>query len=57
MPVLDDGRVVETASIVWCTGFQQRFDWVKLPIFDERRLADANTAASSSRPPVCTSAA
>ncbi len=36
MPVLDDGRVVETASIVWCTGFQQRFDWVKLPIFDER---------------------
>jgi putative flavoprotein involved in K+ transport len=35
-PVLDDGRVVDVASIVWCTGFQQRFDWVKLPIFDER---------------------
>ena len=35
-PLLDDGRVLDVASIVWCTGFQQRFDWVKLPIFDER---------------------
>jgi putative flavoprotein involved in K+ transport len=35
-PLLDDGRVVEVASIVWCTGFQQRFDWIALPIFDER---------------------
>jgi putative flavoprotein involved in K+ transport len=35
-PLLDDGQVVDVASIVWCTGFQQQFDWVKLPIFDER---------------------
>ena len=35
-PQLDDGQVVDVASIVWCTGFSQRFDWVKLAIFDER---------------------
>jgi putative flavoprotein involved in K+ transport len=35
-PVLDDGRVVEAANVIWCTGFQQVFDWIKLPIFDAR---------------------
>ena len=35
----DAGRrpaCVDAANMVWCTGFQQRFDWVKLPIFDGR---------------------
>ena len=34
-PVLDDGRVVEAANVVWCTGFRQVFDWIKLPILQE----------------------
>lgn len=34
-PLLDDGTVVEVASIVWATGFQQRFDWVDLPVLGE----------------------
>jgi putative flavoprotein involved in K+ transport len=34
-PVLADGRVLDVANVVWCTGFQQAFDWVDLPIFDE----------------------
>jgi putative flavoprotein involved in K+ transport len=33
--VLDDGRVVEAATVVWCTGFRQAFGWVDLPIFGE----------------------
>jgi putative flavoprotein involved in K+ transport len=33
-PVLDDGRVVDAANVVWCTGFRQVFDWIDLPIFD-----------------------
>ena len=32
-PVLDDGRVVDAGTIVWCTGFRQVFDWIDLPIF------------------------
>lgn len=31
---LADGRTVDARTIIWCTGFQQVFDWVDLPIFD-----------------------
>ena len=34
-PVLDDGRVVDAATVVWCTGFRQVFDWIDLPVFGE----------------------
>jgi putative flavoprotein involved in K+ transport len=32
-PVLADGRVLDAANVVWCTGFRQVFDWIDLPIF------------------------
>ena len=35
LPVLDDGRVVDAANVVWCTGFRQVFDWIKLPVLQE----------------------
>jgi putative flavoprotein involved in K+ transport len=35
-PLLADGTVVDAASVVWCTGFQQVFDWIDLPVFDDR---------------------
>jgi len=31
-PVLDDGRVMDVANVVWCTGFRQVFDWIKAPV-------------------------
>ena len=34
-PVLEDGRLLDVATVVWCTGFRQVFDWVHLPAFDE----------------------
>ena len=27
-----DGRVMDVANVVWCTGFRQVFDWIKLPV-------------------------
>ena len=36
LPELADGTVLDVASVVWCTGFRQVFDWVDLPVFDER---------------------
>ncbi|MBB5788172.1 flavin-containing monooxygenase [Jiangella mangrovi] len=30
-PVLDGGRVLDVASIVWCTGFRQDYGWIRLP--------------------------
>jgi putative flavoprotein involved in K+ transport len=34
-PQLTDGTVLEVANVVWCTGFRQVFDWIRLPILDE----------------------
>lgn len=34
-PVLDGGRVVDVANVVWCTGFRQDFQWIRLPIIGE----------------------
>jgi putative flavoprotein involved in K+ transport len=34
-PVLEDGRVLEVANVVWCTGFRHDFSWIDLPIFGE----------------------
>jgi putative flavoprotein involved in K+ transport len=33
-PVLANGRVLDVANVVWCTGFRQVFNWIDLPIFD-----------------------
>ncbi len=34
-PLLDDGTVVDAATVVWCTGFRQVFDWIDAPIFGD----------------------
>jgi len=33
MPQLEDGRSVDVANVVWCTGFQPGFSWIDLPVF------------------------
>ena len=35
LPLLEDGRVLEVANVVWCTGFRHDFGWVDLPVFDD----------------------
>ena len=35
-PALEDGRVLDVANVVWCTGFHPGFSWIDLPVFDER---------------------
>jgi putative flavoprotein involved in K+ transport len=34
-PLLEDGRVMEVATVLWCTGFRPDFSWVDLPVFDQ----------------------
>jgi putative flavoprotein involved in K+ transport len=31
-PLLEDGRVLDVANVVWCTGFHPGFSWIDLPI-------------------------
>lgn len=32
-PVLDDGRVLDVANVIWCTGFAPDYRWVDVPGF------------------------
>jgi putative flavoprotein involved in K+ transport len=34
-PMLEDGRVMDVATVLWCTGFRPDFTWVDLPVFDQ----------------------
>jgi putative flavoprotein involved in K+ transport len=35
LPVLEDGRVLDVANVIWCTGFRHDLSWIDLPIFGE----------------------
>ncbi len=34
-PMTADGRVLDVANVIWCTGFRPDFSWIQLPIFDD----------------------
>ena len=34
-PQLEDGRVLDVANVVWCTGFHPGLSWIDLPVFDD----------------------
>jgi putative flavoprotein involved in K+ transport len=34
LPLLEDGRVLDVANVVWSTGFDSAFSWIDLPIFN-----------------------
>jgi putative flavoprotein involved in K+ transport len=33
LPLLEDGRVLDVANVIWCTGYHPGFTWVDLPVF------------------------
>jgi putative flavoprotein involved in K+ transport len=35
LPLLEGGRVLEPANVIWCTGFSAGFDWIDLPVHGE----------------------
>jgi len=34
LPMLEDGRVLDVANVIWCTGFRQDYSWIDVPGFD-----------------------
>jgi putative flavoprotein involved in K+ transport len=34
-PLLEDGRVLDVANVIWCTGFHPGLSWIDLPVFEE----------------------
>jgi putative flavoprotein involved in K+ transport len=35
LPEVEDGRTLDVANVIWCTGFQPDYSWIDLPVFDE----------------------
>lgn len=35
LPLLDDGRVLDVANVIWCTGFQPDFGWIALSVLGD----------------------
>ena len=33
-PVLEDGRALDPATVIWCTGFTADYAWIDLPVLD-----------------------
>ena len=38
LPLLEDGRVLDVANVIWCTGFRPGFSWIDLPILGDRQM-------------------
>ena len=36
-PQLEDGRRIDVANVVWCTGFHPGFSWIDLPVLGPQR--------------------
>lgn len=34
-PRLENGRVLDVANVIWCTGFRPDYSWIGLPVFDD----------------------
>ncbi len=35
LPMLEDGRVLDVANVIWCTGYRHDLSWLELPIFGD----------------------
>jgi putative flavoprotein involved in K+ transport len=51
-PELEDGRVLDVANVVWCTGFHYNFGWIDLPIFGDRGAPMQQRGVVTSQPGV-----
>jgi putative flavoprotein involved in K+ transport len=50
MPLLEDGRTLEVANVIWCTGFRQDFSWIDLPVFGEDGQPKHEAGVATSQP-------
>jgi putative flavoprotein involved in K+ transport len=49
-PLLEDGRVLTVSNIVWSSGFYPGFDWIDLPVFDEKGVPKHRSGVVESQP-------
>jgi putative flavoprotein involved in K+ transport len=49
-PMLEDGRVPEVSTVVWCTGFVPDYSWIDLPGLDDDTYPEHQRGVVSSQP-------
>jgi len=49
-PQLEDGRTVDVANVIWCTGFRPGFSWIDLPILGARQEPEHEKGIVPSEP-------
>jgi putative flavoprotein involved in K+ transport len=49
-PRLEDGRVLDVGTVIWCTGFRETYPWIKLPITDEAGRVMHQEGVATSQP-------
>ncbi len=48
LPLLEDGRVLDVANVIWCTGYHPGFSWIDLPVLGEHEpLHERGVVASA----------
>ncbi len=50
LPRLEDGRVLDVANVVWCSGFHPGSSWIHLPVFDEDGMPKHESGVSLGEP-------
>ena len=49
-PLLEDGRALDVANVVWCSGFHPGFEWIDLPVFGDHGELFHNGGVVESQP-------
>lgn len=50
LPLLEDGRVLDVANVVWCTGFDTGSTWIRLPVFQEDGVPKHESGVATGEP-------
>ena len=49
-PLLEDGRALDVANVIWCTGFRPEYSWIDLPVFGGDGLPMHRRGVAESEP-------
>jgi putative flavoprotein involved in K+ transport len=49
-PLLDDDRVLQVATVIWCTGFLLDYSWIELPVVDRYGFPVQERGVATSHP-------
>jgi putative flavoprotein involved in K+ transport len=50
LPLLEDGRVLNVANLVWSTGFHSGFSWIHLPVFGDHEAPRHESGVATGEP-------